>query len=429
MNISTQRHLSRRTFLRAAGVSLGLPVLESMTPAFAAPKQASTVPRRMVAICNDLSLIPEYFFPKETGPDYQLSPYLRTFADLRDDFTVFSGISHPEVDGGHDAEKCFLTGAPHPRRGGFRNSISLDQFAADHIGQHTRFPSLPLIIGPEPNSLSCTADGVQLPAESMPSRIFAKLFVQGTPREVEEQLQRLREGRSLMDGISDRARTLQRSVTPRDKDRLEQFFTAVRDFEKRLEQAEKWELKPRPKVESKSPKDHPEAEAYIPRTRAMFEVARLALETDSTRLITLMVGQSFNPKVDLPGVTLPHHALTHQGGVGTAHEQLRIIEEAHLGEVATLLRALRDSPEDDANLLDRSMVLYGSNLGSAARHDNTNLPILLAGGGFKHGQHLVFNKNNNTPLANLFVTMLQRLGVETDRFSSSTGTLRGMEMI
>lgn len=425
MNVSTQRHLSRRTLLRGAGVSLGLPLLESMSPAFARAK-ATPTPRRMVAICNDLSLIPEYFFPGDSGSNYPLSPYLQRLEDLRNDFTVFSGLSHPEVDGGHAAEKCFLTGAPHPTRGGFRNTISLDQFAAEHIGNLTRFPSLPLIVGPEPLSLSCTADGVQLPAESRPSRIFQKLFVQGTKREVEEQLHRLGEGRSLMDGIGDRARSLQGSVTPRDKERLEQFFTAVRDFEKRLEQSEQWERRPKPVVKTKAPQDFLEAEAYIGRTRSMFEIAKLAVETDSTRLITLMVGQSFNPKVDLPGVTLPHHALTHQGGAGNAREQLRRIEEAHLDEVGRLLRSFRDSPEDDANLLDRTMVLYGSNLGSASRHDTVNLPILLAGGGFRHGRHLAFDRKNNTPLANLFVSMLHNLGIETDRFASSTGALNGL---
>ena len=311
IHISSQARLSRRHFLRAAGVSLSLPMLEAMTPAFA--KGSDTTPRRMVAICTDLGMMPDMFFPKEAGKDYTLSPYLDLLADHRSDFTVFSGVSHPEVDGAHAADKCFLTAAPHPTRGGFRNTISLDQLASQHIGHSTRFPSLTLVIGPGNTSLSWTSDGVQIPGENRASKLFERLFFQGSKTEIEAQIQRLKEGRSLMDAVADRTRSLQRDLGPRDKERLDQYFTAVRDFEKRLAQSEAWETKPKPKVTAKSPNDHLEPDALIPRTRSMFEVIRLALETDSTRLITVLISQGFNPKVDLPGVTLPHHALTHQG--------------------------------------------------------------------------------------------------------------------
>jgi hypothetical protein len=159
----------------------------------------------------------------------------------------------------------------------------------------------------------------------------------------------------------------------------------------------------------------------------MFEVVRLALETDSTRLISVLISQGFNPKVDLPGVTLPHHALTHQGGAGDSRTQLRTIEEAQLKELKTLITGLKSVKEQGATLLDRTMLLYGSNLGNAATHGTTNLPTILAGGGFKHGQHLAFDPKNNTPLCNLYVTMLQCLGIEVDKFSSSTGTLSGLK--
>jgi hypothetical protein len=158
-------------------------------------------------------------------------------------------------------------------------------------------------------------------------------------------------------------------------------------------------------------------------------VVRLALETDSTRLITVLISQGFNPKVDLPGVTLPHHALTHQGGAGDSRTQLRTIEEAQLKELKTLITGLKSVKEQGSTLLERTMLLYGSNLGNAATHATTNLPALLAGGGFQHGQHLAFDPKNNTPLCNLYVTMLQRLGIEAARFSSGTTTMSGMEMV
>jgi|LakMenEpi03Aug12_release.lakeMendotaPanAssembly.Ray.scaffolds.fasta_scaffold93652_1 hypothetical protein len=425
IHVSTQPRLSRRHFLRAAGVSLSLPMLEAMTPAFA--KGSDAKPRRMVAVCTDLGMMPDMFFPKGTGKDYTLSPYLNLLKDHRSDFTVFSGVSHPEVDGAHAADKCFLTAAPHPTRGGFRNTISLDQLAAQQIGHLTRFPSLTLVVGPANTSLSWTSDGVQIPGENRASKLFDRLFFQGSKAEIEAQIQRLREGRSLMDAVADRTRSLQRDLGPRDKERLDQYFTAVRDFEKRLAQSEAWETQPKPQVSTKAPADHLEPDALIPRTRAMFEVVRLALETDSTRLISVLISQGFNPKVDLPGVTLPHHALTHQGGAGDSRTQLRTIEEAQLKELKTLITGLKSVKEQGATLLDRTMLLYGSNLGNAATHGTTNLPTILAGGGFKHGQHLAFDPKNNTPLCNLYVTMLQCLGIEVDKFSSSTGTLSGLK--
>lgn len=184
---------------------------------------------------------------------------------------------------------------------------------------------------------------------------------------------------------------------------------------------------PKPDVDARPPRDVLDPGELVQRTRNMYDLARLALETDSTRLVTIFVTQGFNPKVNLPGVTLPHHALTHQSQKKDSREQLRTIEEAQMTELARLLRGLQTAKEGGQTLLDRTMVMQGSNLGHAGKHDNRNLPVLLAGGGFRHGQHLSFDRQYNEPLANLYLSMLQRLGVETDRFASSTGTLRGLD--
>ena len=422
------KHLSRRTLLKSAGAAMALPMLDAMTPAFA-KERAAAVPRRMIAINVDLGFMPDEFFPKTDGKKYELSSYLKVLKDYRNDFTVFSGVSHPEVDGGHQADVSFLTGAPHPRSAGFKNSISLDQYAAQHIGHLTRFPTLNLRVGPGNGSMSYTADGVRIPSEMRPSRVYKQLFVQGSPAEVAAQVRKLREGRSLMDSFAEQIKSLSRDVGGADRARLDQYFSSVREVEKRLSTNEEWEKKPKPKVGVKPPKDNLDPGELVKRVRNMYDLARLALETDSTRLVTIFVTQGFNPKVNLPGITLPHHALTHQSQKKDSHEQLRKIEEAQMNELARLIGGLRSAKEGNATLLDRTMVMQGSNLGHAGKHDNRNLPVLLAGGGFKHGSHLSFDRKHNQPLAKVYVSMLQRLGIKTDQFSSGKGTIRGLEMV
>lgn len=407
---------------------MALPFLDAMVPAFAKGGDAEDSPRRMIAINIDLGFMPEEFFPAQAGRGYELSPHLKVIGEHRDDFTVFSGLSHPEVDGGHQADVSFLTGAPHPNSTGFRNSISLDQFAAQNIGHLTRFPTLNLRVGPGNSSLAYTTDGVRIPSEEKPSEVFRQLFVQGSPAEVAAQVRKLQEGQSLMDSFAGRIKKLQKNVSGPDRDRLDQFFTSVRDVEQRLRINEEWEQQPKPRVNVKPPKDNLEPGALVQRTRNMYDIARLALETDSTRLVTVLVTQGFNPKVNLPGVTLPHHALTHQAQQEKSREQLRVIEEAQMAELGRLIAGLRSAKEADSDLLERTMVLQGSAMGHAGRHDNHNLPILLAGGGFRHGQHLAFNREHNEPFANLHVSMLQRLGIGVDRFSSGTKTLPGLEL-
>ncbi len=410
---------SRRHFLRASGAVLALPWLESIA-ADSAP------PRRMIAMCNDLGFIPDYFFPKAAGADYRDSPYTAVLKAFRSEMTVFSGLSHPECNGGHQTDKCFLTGAVHPRKPGFKNTISLDQAAAAELGSATRYPSLSLRIGPGGGSLSYSANGVRIPAEERPSVVYRRLFVQGTPDEVQRQVTRLRDGQSLMDDFSGRIKTLQSKVGSRDKERLDQFFTAFRELEHRLDENAEWEQKPKPQVDAKEPKDVRQAEALVARTRLMLDLAKLAVETDSTRLVTIFATQQFNPKVDLPGVELPHHALTHQQGVAESREQLAIVEKAQLAEFARLLGQLKSGAEGDETLLDRTMVLLGTNIGNANSHANNNLPTILAGGGFQHGRHLNYGADGDVPLSNLYVSMLNQLGIETGRFSTSTGPLKGL---
>src|SRR5205823_2296578 len=243
--------------LRGAGILLSLPMLDAMTPAFAAAAKriaAGTTPggkpRRMFGICNNLGLLPEHFFPKESGRDYALSPYLEVLKEHRDDFTVFSGVSHPDVDGGHPADNCFLTAAPHPGSGGFRNTISLDQYIAERIGHLTRFPSLTLGVNVQQGlrSLSWTGSGVLIPCEEKAAEVFKRMFFQGTQAEVDAQMRKLDMGQSILDAVAGQAKDLQRNVGARDRDRLDQYFTSVRDLEQRMAMSREWELKPKPAV-------------------------------------------------------------------------------------------------------------------------------------------------------------------------------------
>src|SRR5262245_27313238 len=272
--VSTQRAVSRRHILRGAGIVLSLPFLDSMLPAFAsaATTAATTAkPRRMLAVCNNLGVLPDQFFPKQTGRGYALSPYLQTIERHREDFTVFSGVWNPDCDGGHPADICFLTAAPHPGSGGFRNTISLDQFIAERIGHETRFPSLTLGVNVQQGarSLSWTASGVMIPCEEKASDVFKRLFVQGTPQEVEAQVRKLAQGQSILDAVAGQAKDLQRSVGARDRDRLDQYFTSVRDLEQRMEMSKEWERRPKPKVSASVPLDPESPKEYMQKVKLM----------------------------------------------------------------------------------------------------------------------------------------------------------------
>jgi hypothetical protein len=418
--------ISRRTFLRAAGVALALPVLDALAPsrAFAALGKPR---RRMVCINTPLGLQPPFFFPQTAGRDYELTPYLEVIKDFRDDFTVMSGLSHPDVGASHDSNFSFLTGAAHPEnRAGFRNTISLDQFAADHLLGETRFPSLALSC--EGFSLSWTRSGAVVPADCWPTSVFAKLFLEGRPDEVQAQTRRLRDGQSILDAVRDQARQMQPSLGVRDRDKLDEYFTSVRELEQRLAQAEAWSKKPKPRVDAKPPQNVANSADLIGKTRVWFDLIHLALQTDSTRLVTLqLLGTSNVPPIQ--GVSLGHHDLSHHGQDPTKIAQLRTLELEKMKTLRDFLAKLKQTREDEASLLDRTMVFFSSNLGNAAMHSVKNMPVVLAGGGFRHGQHLAFDQKNPPPLCNLFVSMLQRLGIEADRFGSSKGTLTGLETV
>ena len=383
----------------------------------------------MFAICNNLGLLGDQFFPTGQGRDYVPSPYLKVLQEHRQDFSVFTGVSHPNVDGGHPADICFLTAAPHPGSGSFRNTISLDQHIAEQIGILTRFPSLTLAVNTRTRSLSWTGTGVAIPPEDSAAAVFKEMFLQGSPAQIDAQIQKLDTGRSILDTIAGQAKNLQSSVGARDRNRLDQYFTSVRDLEHRLQASKGWERKPKPVVTAPMPIDPTNRAAYMDKVKVMYDLARLAMETDSTRSITLMLEGTTAPVLEIPNahMTDSYHNLTHHGKSESKRAELKIIDEWHLKLLSGLIADLKSVREGEDSLLDRTMVLYGSNFGDANAHTCFNLPVILAGGGFRHGQNLAFDRITNYPLPNLYVSMLQRLGLEADRFASSTGTMRGLE--
>jgi hypothetical protein len=414
-------NVSRRRFLRVGSVCLALPWLERFAVA-----GETAPPRRIVSVCTSFGLYGPSFFPQQAGTSYEPSEYLQVLGDLRDRYTVFSGISHPEIGGDHASEACFLTSAKHPTKGGFRNTVSLDYLAAKHTAGATRFPLLTLSTL-DGSPLTHTTSGASIPALARPSQVFAQMFLSGSKDAVQKELDRLQRGRSILDRMGDRFEALNREASAHDRRQLQDYAEAVRETERQLLADEAWVTRPKPTVDEPAPTEgYPSPFAdrtdTFGRARVMFNLIRLALKTDSTRVASLFIrGCDEKPPID--GISEGHHGLTHHGRNPQKIEQLRIVERLEMGVFRDFLRALRDTPEGGGSLLDNTQVLIGSNLGDASGHSTANLPILLAGGRYRHGRHIAGDVKRNTPLAKVFVNMLQQFGVETDSFGSGSGTL------
>lgn len=411
-----KKHLSRRALLRGAGITLGLPLLEAMTPAFASVKQTENA-KRFVGISLALGLHNPNLVPQGTGRDYKPSRYLAGIQDLREHFTVVSGSSHPGVTGGHTAEGSIFSACPNSRGSTSRNTISLDQLMAKHLGHETRFQSLVLNTNTQ-TSPSYTENGAMIPAENSAMKLFTRLFVNDTAAEQERQAELIRSGRSVMDVVGVEAKSLQRELGAGDRDKLDAWFTSVRELEQRLAANEEWTHRPKPKVGLKPPTEIPR-DNEVAVEGIFLDIVHLALATDSTRFITLHV--TGNNVQGIEGVDESYHTLSHHGMDDEKLAQLALVEQGVINEWAGFLRKLKTD-----KLLDETMVILTSNLGNASAHDNKNMPVLFAGGGFKHGQHLAFDQKDNYPLPNLYLSALQKLGLEQEQFATSSGTMSGL---
>jgi hypothetical protein len=388
-----------------------------MTPAFAVPPKEHPKAKRFVSASLALGLHGPNWTPKEKGTSYKPAPYLRPLQDLRKDMTIVSGSSHPRVTGGHTAEGSILTACPNTRGSTSRNTISLDQLMARYLGHETRFPSLVLNTGGS-TSPSYTENGAMIPAEENITKLFAKLFIDDLPGEQARQTALIQRGRSILDIIGEEARALKRELGPGDQDKLDAWFTSVRDLESRLKINENWVHLPKPNAGTKVPR--PDRNNSIEVVRAMLDIVAMALQTDSTRFVTLHMPGNAKLK-GVKGITEGYHGLSHHGKDKEKLQQLARVEQAVINEWARFLRKLKSS-----SLLDTTMVLLTSNLGNASSHNNKNLPVLFAGGGFKHGRHLAFNQKQNYPLPNLYLNALHQVGLPLESFATSTGEMAGL---
>ncbi|HBE68765.1 MAG TPA: hypothetical protein DDW52_11520 [Planctomycetaceae bacterium] len=429
-NIHVRPRLSRRSVLRSGTAAIALPLLDAMLPgrigsqALAATEPSIDKPRRFVAICATLGFHTPNLFPqtpkqKLTGDE---SPYLRMLADNVDRISLFSGLSHPDQQGnnGHASELTWLTSARRPGLAGFKNSISIDQLLASRVGLQTRFPSL--VLSSSGRSMSWSRSGVEIPGVSSPAKLFKSLFVEGTPAQKADQIRQIQRGRSILDTLNTRSTSFRKQLGHDDLQKLEQYTTSVRDLEQRLVQSEDWVARPKPKIEVTAPQDIRDKLLAIERQELLFDMIVLALQTDSTRTITLQLsGMNAIPKIN--GVSTDWHNLSHHGKDPDKIAELQIIEEAEFAAFNRFLSKLRAVEEAGQSLLDSTTVLYGSNLGNASAHNWRNLPIVVAGGGFPHGGYHALDADENTPLSNLFLTLAESVGVSLDSFGSSTGKL------
>ena len=440
-------HIDRRTVLRGAGVSLALPWLEGMAQnAVAAPGDAKgEAPKRLccvmfpfgVAVPKDDDPLRDWgWFPKGKGRDYELTNVLQPLASLRGDMTVFTGLSHPRCRSmnGHDTGDTFLT-ANSLASGTYRNTVSVDQVAAKHLGQATRMPSLTLStdggIGPRTRTttISYNEKGQPIPALADPKLIFQRLFGQDDASRSDRA--RLRNSGSILDLVRDQSRSLKGKLGRGDQGKLEEFETSVRDVEQRVERAREWLDVPLPKVDASSLKLDADTEAPKDYLAAIYDLMFLAYQTDITRVASYQVG-SYGPSRarTFPGVLgleANWHSLAHKAGKKGGPQAIGKFDQFMAQNLARFLQRMKDTPEGEsgASMLDRTLVMYGSS--NSKTHQNINYPLLLAGGGdlgMKHGQYLHFDAK--TPMSNLFVSMLQSLGVERESFVDSTGPLDGI---
>ncbi|MEW4486558.1 DUF1552 domain-containing protein [Thalassoglobus sp. JC818] len=423
--------LQRRFFLKAAGASLTLPLLESAPRAHqlvASETQtgqqlrvSSAAPaKNLVCVGSNLGLYRPAVYPEQTGRDYAMTPLLEELSGHRNDFTIFSGLDH-RAGNGHKNWDNYLCGKNV-------GEISLDQVVAEQVGKSTRFESIQLCAGDIPQQrMVYTRTGVPLPMINRPSVIYSKLFSTEDDRARSEYL--LRSGRSSLDLVREEAKRLKQTVSQTDQTKLDEYFTSLRELELRMGRQLDHLAQGTVEVDYELPPYDPVAPTLMLECeQIMFDLMALALQTNSTRVMTLFIaglGQVFT----LDGSTLRagYHALSHHGNDPDLVRDLIRVEQEHMKCLSRFLTQLKEKTDQEGRpLLDSTIVMFGTGMGDASRHSNRDLPTIVAGGGFQHGQHIAVDPDDEKSplLGELYVTLLNQLGIETGTFSNASGEFR-----
>ena len=444
--IITKRALPRRTFLRGMGATVALPFLDAMVPALSA--RAAKPVRRLGFVYIPNGTIQEMWVPAATGRQFELSPILSPLAPVRDRITVLSGLAHRQADNFGDgngdharATAVWLTGVHAWDRGrggaeGIRLATSADQIAAQVIGKDTRLPSLELSLE-SPTQIGCDSEDcfysntiswksptTPLPMEAHPRMVFERLFGQASSEA--ERRSRVRKTANILDSVLEEVAALQKSLGSGDRAKLTEYLEAVREIEQRIQNTERRGVEAGIALPGR-PDDIPESfEDYV---KLMFDLQVLAYQADVTRVFTMLMGREASPRTfEQIGVPEQHHSCSHHINNPELMARKAKIDQYHIALFGRFLQKLRATPDGDGNLLDHSLILYGSGLGNGNLHDHVNLPVLVAGGGggtLNGGAHL--NYPENTPMANLLLAMLDKSGVPTpEKIGDSTEHLKGV---
>ena len=421
------RNINRRNILRGLGVGLTLPALESLTLSGFASEQAQknkSKAKRFICVAPDYGIYPDAFFPNQSGSDYEMPGTLKLMERHRSEISIFSHLDHPGVGGGHGCTRTLLNGVTASDIQGERSRLlSLDQEIAMQIGMNTRFPALGTGSGAP---ISYTNAGIPVPSIPTPDRLFNLLFVDEDEQTKLSQRQSLKDNASILDVLLEDSRSLQPQLSSLDRIKLDEYLTAVRETEGKLKRRKEWIDIPKPKVRAPKQDDELAEQSGYPFDMALFyDVMVLALQTDSTRVLTYQMPGG-NRMFPLEGITMGYHTLTHHGKDPEKANQIQIIDRYYFTELAKFLDKLKDSKDENGQpLLDTTIVMFGSGMGNASSHSSRDVPIMVAGGGLRHGSHHSFPKeaHSGTPLANLYVTLLNQLGIEKDQFATSEGDL------
>ncbi len=416
--------MDRRHFLKAVGVAIPLPLLRSLSFAGQAPgKEPGKPVKRFVSVSNNYGIYAKAFFPDQAGKDYVLPSTLQPMERHRKEFTVFSNLDHG-LSGGHACVPSLLSGLNPNMADNFpEGNISVDQKMADFLGATTRFPSMTLGVK-EKNQTSYTRSGVQVPSIGL-IQMYRSLFLEDSPRARREEVLRLKRNRSILDVVMGKAREVNGRLGKQDQRKFEEYLDSVRSLERKIVQQETWLDRPKPGAPFKEPRQTNNIEADL---KTIMELIALALKTDSSRVINLACGIG-NGDFAVKG---GYHGYSHHNEKEEKVKVLKLIDAHKFEAIAHLIDLLKSTPDPlnaEGSLFDHTMILHGCGMATGT-HSTRNLPLALAGGGFRLGEHLVLpaGKGKRILASNLLLSILQNFGLEVDRFATSSSTLRGLEI-